>query len=89
MFDFGLLRLKNYNALEQEKLFTGAIALYEYLFGALLGVDLTLRQRGIFQYLSRLLIVVPGATIHTLPFIYCRRLWKIQKQRGPILQSLI
>jgi hypothetical protein len=44
----------------------GAIALYEYLFGALLGAELTQRQGVIFRYLARLLMVVPGATIQTL-----------------------
>ena len=42
LFDFGLGRLKNYDALEQEKLINGAISLYEYVFGALLGAELTI-----------------------------------------------
>jgi hypothetical protein len=66
LFDFGLSRLKNYSPLEQEKLITGAIALYEYLFGALLGAELTNRQGVIFRYLASLLMVVPEATIFTL-----------------------
>jgi hypothetical protein len=36
------------------------------MFGALLGADLTQRQGVIFRYLARLMMVVPGATIHTL-----------------------
>jgi hypothetical protein len=36
------------------------------LFGALLGADLTQKQGVIFRYLSRLMMTVPGATIHTL-----------------------
>jgi hypothetical protein len=36
------------------------------MFGALLGADLTERQGVIFRYLARLLMSVPGATIHTL-----------------------
>jgi Type IV secretion-system coupling protein DNA-binding domain len=66
LFDFGLERLTRYNPVEREKLINGAIALYEYMFGALLGADLTQRQGVIFRYLARLLMVVPGATIHTL-----------------------
>jgi hypothetical protein len=66
LFDFGLARLAVYNPVEREKLINGAIALYEYLFGALLGADLTQRQGVIFRYLARLMMVVPGATIHTL-----------------------
>jgi hypothetical protein len=66
LFDFGLDRLDRYGPAEREKLINGAIALYEYLFGALLGAELTQRQGVIFRYLARLLMAVPGATIHTL-----------------------
>jgi hypothetical protein len=66
LFDFGLDRLKGYSLLEQEKLINGAVDLYEYLFGALLGAELTNRQGVIFRYLARLLMVVPGATVYTL-----------------------
>src|SRR5918999_5056568 len=66
LFDFGLERLIRYNAVEREKLVNGAIALYEYLFGALLGAELTQRQGVIFRFLARLMMTVRGATIHTL-----------------------
>jgi type IV secretory pathway VirB4 component len=66
LFDFGLERLDRYSALEREKLLNGAIALYEYLFGALLGAELTQKQGVIFRYLGRLMMAVPGATIRTL-----------------------
>ena len=66
LFDFGLDRLERYGLADREKLVNGAIALYEYLFGALLGADLTQRQGVIFRYLARLLMAVPGATVHTL-----------------------
>src|SRR5713226_3075423 len=66
LFDFGLDRVNQYNALEREKLLNGAIALYEYIFGALLGAELTNRQGVIFRYLSRLMMTVPNATIDTL-----------------------
>ena len=66
LFDFGLERLTRYSPMEREKLLNGAIALYEYLFGALLGAELTQKQGVIFRYLARLMLTVPGATIHTL-----------------------
>jgi hypothetical protein len=66
LFDFGLDRVDSYPPLEREMLVNGAISLYEYVFGALLGAELTARQGVIFRYLARLLMVVPGATIHTL-----------------------
>ena len=52
--------------MERETLINGAISLYEYVFGALLGAELTNRQGVIFRYLARLLMSVPNATIHTL-----------------------
>ena len=51
LFDFGLERLTRYDIVEREKLVNGAIALYEYMFGALLGADLTQRQ-GSFSAIS-------------------------------------
>jgi hypothetical protein len=66
LFDFGLDRLKDYSLVEREKMVSGAIALFEYIFGALLGAELTNRQGTLFSYLARLLMIVPGANIHTL-----------------------
>jgi hypothetical protein len=66
LFDFGLERLSTHSPVEREKLKNGAIALYEYLFGALLGAELTGRQGMIFTFLARLMMTIPGATIHTL-----------------------
>ena len=66
LFDFGLERADRYGSVEREKLINGAIALYEYLFGALLGAELSQRQGVIFRFLARLMMTVRGATIHTL-----------------------
>jgi hypothetical protein len=66
LFDFGLDRLERYSKVDQEKLVNGAVSLYEYVFGAVLGAELTAKQGVIFGYLARLLLVVPGATIDTL-----------------------
>jgi hypothetical protein len=66
MFDFNRSRLSGYAPLDREKILNATIELYEYFFGALLGAELTQRQGLIFKYLARLLIEIPGATIHTL-----------------------
>jgi hypothetical protein len=79
LFDFGLDRLTNYSAVDREKLVNGAIALYEYVFGALLGADVIQRQGVIFRYLARLMMVVPGATIHT----GVRGLWAHERGLAP------
>jgi Helicase HerA, central domain len=54
------------DALTKEKKIQSAVALYEYLFGELLGAELTQRQGTLFSYLARLMLEIPGATIHTL-----------------------
>ena len=66
MFDVNLRRINTYQALEREKILNGTIELYEYIFGALLGAELTQKQNLIFRYLARLMLVIPGANIHTL-----------------------
>jgi hypothetical protein len=66
LFDFGQDRLSEYSEVDREMLLNGAVSLYEYMFGAVLGADLTAKQGVIFGYLARLLLVVPGATITTL-----------------------
>jgi|tagenome__1003787_1003787.scaffolds.fasta_scaffold20978589_4 hypothetical protein len=66
LFDFGLDRIKDYSPVDREKFVNSAIALYEYMFGALLGAELSHRQGVIFRYLARLLMVVPNPTIYTL-----------------------
>jgi hypothetical protein len=66
LFDFGLERASQYSPLEREMLVNGAISLYKFIFGAVLGAELTAKQGVIFGYLAQLLMVVPDATIDTL-----------------------
>jgi hypothetical protein len=66
LFDLEMGDLARYDAADREKLLNGTIALYEYIFGALLGAELTNKQGVIFRYLARLMMVIPGATIQTL-----------------------
>ncbi len=66
MFDINVKRLKGYSALERERVLNGAIDMYEYLFGALLGAELTQKQGVVFRYLARLMLAIPQANIQTL-----------------------
>jgi hypothetical protein len=59
-------RLDRYSRADRERLVYGAVELYEYAFSALLGAELTQRQGVIFRFLARLMVAIPGATIHTL-----------------------
>lgn len=65
MFDFNREGVAALPLVERERILNGTIELYEYFFGALLGAELTARQGIIFKYLARLLLEIPGATVHT------------------------
>jgi hypothetical protein len=66
LFDAPASRLAEYGAADRERALNGLIELYETFFGALLGAELTQKQGVIFRYLARLMLAIPGATIHTL-----------------------
>ncbi|HEX3886581.1 MAG TPA: type IV secretion system DNA-binding domain-containing protein, partial [Phenylobacterium sp.] len=66
LFDAHLDRLKDYRPVDRERVLNGVVELYETFFGALLGAELTQKQGVVFKYLARLMLTIPGATIHTL-----------------------
>ena len=66
LFDAPAHRLEEYRPADRERALNGLIELYETFFGALLGAELTQKQGVIFRYLARLMLAIPGATIHTL-----------------------
>ena len=66
LFDAHLERLQGYRPVDRERVLNGVIELYEVFFGAMLGAELTQKQGVIFRYLARLMVTIPGATIHTL-----------------------
>lgn len=66
LFDAHIARLDAYSAVDRERVLNGVVELYEVFFGALLGAELTQKQGVIFRYLARLMLAIPGATIHTL-----------------------
>jgi hypothetical protein len=66
MFDVNFDRLDRYSTAAREQILNGVIELYDYIFGSLLGAELTQKQSVIFRYIARLMITIPGATIKTL-----------------------
>ena len=65
MFDMSTARLKGYSRLVREQVEAGIIELYNYVFGAL-AAELTAKQGTAFAFVTRLMMSIPGATIHTL-----------------------
>lgn len=65
MFDMTNARLAGYSRAHREQIEAGVIELYNYVFGAL-AAELTQKQGTAFAFVSRLMLSIPGATIHTL-----------------------
>jgi hypothetical protein len=51
---------------DREQAMLSAVQLYEYVIGGLFGAEMTSNQSTVFKFLIRLMISIPGATIHTL-----------------------
>lgn len=83
MFDWNRGRIDALKPLDRERMLNGTVELYEYLFGALLGAELTQRQGVIFKYIARLMMEIPGATIQTL-----RELMENGEKFRPLMEKL-
>lgn len=66
LFDVGMERLSSYAPLERERLTNSILELYDFVLGTLLSAEMTQKQNVIFRYVTRLMLHVPDATIHTL-----------------------
>lgn len=64
MFDVKTARLQSYSRAVREQVEAGIIELFNYVFGALAS-ELTAKQGTAFAYITRLMLAIPGATIHT------------------------
>ncbi|MGJ8530037.1 type IV secretory system conjugative DNA transfer family protein [Maritalea sp.] len=66
LFDVGIERLQGYAPLERERLTNSILELYDFVLGSLLSAEMTQKQNVIFRYVTRLMLYIPDATIHTL-----------------------
>jgi hypothetical protein len=66
LFDVGIERLQYYPMLERERLTNSILELYDFVLGSLLSAEMTQKQNVIFRYVTRLMLHIPDATIHTL-----------------------
>lgn len=66
LFDVGQDRLASYDPLERERLTNSILELYDFVLGTLLSAEMTQKQNVIFRYVTRLMLHIPDATIHTL-----------------------
>ena len=66
LFDVGQDRLDQYSPLDRERLTNSILELYDFVLGSLLDAGMTQKQNVIFRYVTRLMLHIPNATIHTL-----------------------
>ena len=66
LFDVGLDRFDRYSELDRERLTNSILELYDFVLGSLLSAEMTQKQSVIFRYVTRLMLHIPDATIHTL-----------------------
>lgn len=66
LFDVGMERLNGYAPLERERLTNSILELYDFVLGTLLSAEMTQKQNVIFRYVTRLMLHISDATIHTL-----------------------
>lgn len=65
MFDVRAGRHSAYSRAEKEQIEASTIEMFNYVFGAL-AAELTSKQNTTFAFVTRLMLSIPGATIHTL-----------------------
>ena len=65
LFDVGMDRMSGYKPLDRERLMNGILELYDFVLSSLLSAELTQKQSVIFRYITRLMLQIPGSTIHT------------------------
>lgn len=66
IFDVNRDRLDALPRAEREQILAGVVELYDYIFGALLGAELSQKQSVVFRFLAQFMLAIPNATIHTL-----------------------
>jgi hypothetical protein len=59
-------RINELSPYERERHINSVISLYDFVLGSLLGAELTQKQDVAFRFVMRLILQIPGATIHTL-----------------------
>jgi hypothetical protein len=66
LFDVGIEDTQSYSPAEGEGFRNAVLALYDYIFSALLSAEMTSRQHTLFHFTIELLLTIPSATIDTL-----------------------
>lgn len=85
VFDINQERLQQYGPAMREQVLNGIIDLYDYLFGSLLGAELTQKQSVFFRYCLRLLLALPQTEGRNATII---DLLNLMEQPAPYLKAV-
>jgi hypothetical protein len=66
LFDVGIEETQSYSLAEHEGFRNAVLALYDYIFSALLSAEMTSRQHTLFHFTIEFLLTIPSATLDTL-----------------------
>ncbi len=66
LFSIQMDRINSYSRLHREQMINGILELYDFVLGSLLGAEMTQKQSVAFRYVTRLMLYIPDATIHTM-----------------------
>lgn len=66
LFDVGIEVTQSYSPAEGEGFRNAVLALYDYIFSALLSAEMTSRQHTLFHFTIEFLLTIPSATLDTL-----------------------
>ncbi|WLA39697.1 ATP-binding protein [Bradyrhizobium elkanii] len=66
LFDVGIGEMHSCSPAEHEGFRNAVLALYDYIFSALLSAEMTSRQNTLFHFTIELLLTIPSATMDTL-----------------------
>lgn len=70
LFDVGQERLGSYKPLQREQLTNSILELYDFVLGSLLSAEMTQKQQVLFNFVTKLMLEIPDATIHTFRDIF-------------------
>jgi len=73
LFDVGQDRLKGYEPLQREQLTNSILELYDFVLGSLLEAEMTQKQQVLFNFVTKLMLEIPDATIHTFRDIFAAK----------------
>lgn len=88
IFDINHQRIARYGEAEQEQVLNHTLETFSYLFNSLLGADLTVRQSVLFNYLIKLMLMLPKSLERNATLLDLMNLMDDPKPYRPAIDAL-